>query len=270
MPAVIHASASAWRENYEFNVEIVSVSKKALFGSYGDLWYAGVAKGLQLWFAMGTVVWDRALTDPDDPTLHSVNAFNVPIAVYVVSSQLNGGETEVKAENSDTVPSSFPSEVYNYVLTDADAGGRRITLYDEPSDRANPIAYFADPSNIYSINSSLAVDSDPDSRFRSVVFFPITLTHFGNYYEFDKECNALFGEPWAKAYVWYPAKTIRLRVVYLKFGKLVYTLQSDTSAVPTWTTATTPSKKCTFQMLRALNAGSFSRLEPHRPYSFIT
>jgi len=231
----------AYREVYEFNVEIVSVPKKASFGEYGELWYAGVAEDLQLWFAMGTVVWNKAFPDPDNASLHAVNAYNVPIAVYVVSSALNSGETEVRAEGGQNVPASIPSEIYNYVITDADAGGRRITMYDEPTTRADPVEYFSDPSDPYVINQTLASDPRPDDRFRSVVYFPITLVHFGNYYEFRKDWGV------HEAYVWYPAKTIRLRVIYLRFGKFVYTLQSDTSVIPTWTTETPHSVTTTHQ-----------------------
>ena len=222
----------AWREVYEVPVEIVAVPKKGLVRDpYGgeELWFAGAAKGVQLWFALGTVVWNRAVPDPDNPAVHSVNVFNVPIAVYVESSEVNGWEK--RSENSGSVPDYLPSNVYNFVVTSADASGRRIALYTEPSDRADVLQF----SSVDDVRDYVAGDPRPDSRFRSVVFFPITLNQFGAYYEFDCGGNIFTGY-YAKAYIWYPAKTIRLRIIYLRFGKFVYTVSNDRSVVPSWGT----------------------------------
>jgi len=225
----------AWREVYEFNVELVSVPKKVRVQTpwgYEYIYAAGVAKDVQLWFVAGTVVWDRAVPDPDNPSKHSVNAYNVPIAVYVVYSKT--ADWVIKS-TEETAPVSVPGDAYNFVITDCDASGRRLTLYDEPSTRADPIEYFIDPFNAYEVNSSLAGDPRPDSRFKSVVYFPITLVQFGPYYQFDYG-GGLFN-CYARAYVWYPVKTIRLRVIYLRFGEFIYTMQSDT-VTPPWETET--------------------------------
>jgi len=224
----------AWREVYEVPVEIVSVPKKDYFNTpYGneELWYAGAAKGVRLWFALGTVVWNRAMTDPDNPAVHAINAFNVPVAVYVESSTVNAWERKgADIQGGEASPAGYiPTEAWNFVVTSADASGRRIPLYTEPSEQANVLQFTDSPD---SVKSYVQNDPRPDTRFKPVVFFPITLVQFGAYYKYD--C----GWGYCKVYLWYPAKTIKLRIIYFRFGEFVYTAQKDKDVIPTWKTET--------------------------------
>ncbi len=228
----------AWEDVYRVPVEIVAVPKTGTYHIHlsalvpydgvEQLYYGGAAKDWTLWFVAGTVVWNRAFTDPDNPSVHSVNAFNVPLAVYVEDSHLVGWESRkfpLSAPDQNTVP----SDARNFAVTSADASGRRIALYTEPSEVADVVNYVS-PADVENIVEG---DPRPDTRLKSVVFFPITLNQFGAYYKFDYGGDLWSGYH-AYAYLWYPARQIYLRVIYMRFGIFVYSTNTDTKAVPTW------------------------------------
>lgn len=220
----------AWKDVYRVPIEIMAVPKQDMFVTrFGaeNLYYGGSAKDWILWFVLGTVVWNRAFTDPDNPAIHSVNAYNVPLAVYVEDSHLVGWESRAYPPNIP-VP-SVPSDARNFAVTSADASGRRIALYTEPSDVADVINYVS-PADVKNLVKG---DPRPDTRLKPVVFFPITLNQFGAYYKFDYGGN-LWNGYHAYVYLWYPARQIYLRVIYMRFGIFVYQINTDTKAVPTW------------------------------------
>jgi hypothetical protein len=210
----------AWRELYEFNIEISAKPK-----SKDGRWYAGYFKDTYVWFALGTVVWDRAVTDPDNPSKHADNVYNIPIDAFVVYVM---DEPYPKRGDSEGYVEPTP-EMKAYAQIVPEAGGRRITLYDSPSVYANPLEYFMWGD----LNKTLAGDPRPDSRFEQVAYFNIQLKQFGTYIEKDNTWYGLAGVTF-----YYPVKTIRVRVVYLRFGEFIYTYDKDTEPPPTWTTET--------------------------------
>ena len=183
--------------------------------------------GEAFWFGLGTKKWDRAYSDPDNIWKSSFAGYSVPLCVYIESFSQNPWKKD------DQVTQQTPKQewVTESCQLSPSESGRTVTLYSSPTGTGtlDDLWYQGglDTQGINNalnaINSSIAPDPNPDSRFSNHCYFRVTMNMFKPYVETDFWGN--------KAY-WYPSVYFRLRCYFLELGEFIYT-QSE-SDLPWW------------------------------------
>jgi len=182
-----------------------------------------VFEGEKLWFTALTVKWDRAISDPDDPTKSLYGTYSIPLAVFVDDYQLMGF-----TDLNGNLIQPDQNMAANAQLTPS-LRGRWFTLYSEPSTVASLSDLYQDPSTVAAtLNQTLAGNPSPDTRFRTQVFFPIMLTKFGTYTSWNwwRLANDEF----------YPSVKYTFKVLYLQLGEFTFTVDKQlyNTTIPSW------------------------------------
>lgn len=178
-----------------------------------------VFRGDKVWLTALTVKWDRAITDPSDPSKSVMGTYSIPLGVYIDDYQVVG----FKDWNGALVQPN--SDMLAYAQLTPSMEGRFFTLYSEPSDVAALTDLYQDPqATISNLNQSLAGDPRPDTRFRTQVYFCVNLNQFGTYTSWNW---------WRLANdEYYPSAKYTLKVLYLQLGEYVFTIDKGLS--PDW------------------------------------
>jgi len=178
-----------------------------------------------VWLAMGTIKWNRAYSDPDDPSKSSDAGWSIPLSVYIENYDPTGGGWVNQDGTQKKVPP--PDWISQVCVLTPDFSGRTITLYDNPNQMVtlddlwykgmDGLPYFA------TLNESVAPSLYPDTRFKNAVYFRFTFTDFRPYMVYN------LGQ---LTEVWYPSVSYRIRVYYLELGEFTYIQQKE--EIPQW------------------------------------
>ncbi|MEM3622815.1 MAG: hypothetical protein QXR76_03475 [Candidatus Bathyarchaeia archaeon] len=197
---------------------VLQISLRPIAGEY----YAW--RNHAVWLGMGTVKWDRAYSDPDDPSKSSDAGWSIPLSAYIEEYNPYGSWTEDDGVTKKTPPAQWVAECC--VLT-PDYSGRTVTLYDDPNKGVtlDEIWYAGMQGQPYfkTLNETLSSELYPDTKFKNHVYFRIAFSDFRPYMEYN----------WGMLQaVWYPSVYYRIRVYYLSLGEFTYVLQKD--EIPQW------------------------------------
>ena len=197
---------------------ILQISLRPVAGEY----YAW--RNHAVWLGMGTVKWDRAYSDPDDPSKSSDAGWSIPLSAYIEEYNPYGDWTEDDGTTKKTPPPEWVAECC--VIT-PDFNGRTVTLYSDPNSAVSldDVWYTGMNGQPYfkTLNSTLTSELYPDTKFQNHVYFRITFTDFRPYMEYN------FGMLQA---VWYPSVYYRIRVYYLSLGEFTYI--TEKGELPEW------------------------------------
>lgn len=196
----------------------------------GNAWDEGYfCNGEAVWFGLGTKRWDRAYPDPENASVMSMAGWSIPLAVYIEKYDPYGYWTENDKQRKRQPAVEWINEC---VQLTPNLDGRTITLFRDP---ANPVTLDdlwyqgnldsgALSGALSAVNSSVATNPLPDSRFASHAYFKFTFTKFK-----PKEETDWFGMPIA---YWFPSVIFRLRVYYLELGEFIYV--QEQGELPEW------------------------------------
>ncbi len=180
-------------------------------------------QGEKIWLTALTVKWDRAISDPDDPSKSVWGTYSIPLAVFVDDYELLGFR-DYLGNMIQPDPAMQASAQLSPSLR-----GRWFTLYSEPSTVASLSDLYQNPATVAAtLNQSLAGNPTPDTRFRTQVYFPITLSNYGTYSSWNwwRLANDEF----------YPSTEYTLKVLYLQLGEFTFTVDKQlyNSTIPKW------------------------------------
>jgi hypothetical protein len=213
---------------YTFNLEI------SLQPTTYDVWLEGTATSMPflryqgIWFNLGTVVWNRAVYDPNDPSKTADAAYSIPLSVYIEDVDKYGGVgwyvNDVNTRSKP--PSSWVEECIQ--LSDVLGGGDYWTLYTNPKEPASLNDIWYKTTDYSSLNATLASTNTlyPDTGFQSNAWCRIGFNMFRPAHELNLYPSTLKAR-------WFPCLAIKVRVYYLSLGEFTYVQQK--SELPPWT-----------------------------------
>lgn len=185
--------------------------------------------GEAVWFGLGTKKWDRAYPDPDNRSILSNAGWSIPLAVYIEKYDPYGFWTEDDKQRTQKPKTEWVTEC---VQITPDLDGRTITLFSDPETPVTlddvwyhgGLSSSAISNTLEALNSTVAFDPRPDTRFASHTYFKFTFTMFKPKQERDwlNQVTA----------VWYPSVIYRLRVYYLELGQFIYVQEEED--LPPW------------------------------------
>ena len=174
-----------WVYHVDLDFSIVSKPKPD-----AGIW---VFQDIPVWIAFETVVWDRAVRDPNLGVWGK--AWGAPLSVYIEGYKV--------AEGSGDHAVIEPSYV-----------GRFITLYSEPSGLGTTIDDLGVSAGS-DVNATLAGDPSPDTRITGEAFAKWRLADFGITTKRDA-LNTIIEQK-------FPAVNYKLKVYFLSIGKWTFT-----------------------------------------------